>query len=99
MEDKIVMCPYNNEKVMVFDTNIDRVIECIELEYTKTYSNIEIYNDNVILIPDDLNNDICEVNIRNKSYEYKAILCEDKYKKLKYPGIIVDDNDIYFFPR
>ena len=98
MEDKIVMCPYNNEKVMVFDTNIDRVIECIELEYTKTYSNIEIYNDNVILIPDDLNNDICEVNIRNKSYEYKAILCEDKYKKLKYPGIIVDDNDIYFFP-
>lgn len=96
MEDKIVMCPYNNEKVMVFDTNIDRVIECIELEYTKTYSNIEIYNDNVILIPDDLNNDICEVNIRNKSYEYKAILCEDKYKKLKYPGIIVDDNDIYF---
>ena len=21
-----------------------------------------------------------------------------KYKKLKYPGIIVDDNDIYFFP-
>lgn len=98
MEDKIVMCPYNNKKVMVFDTNIDQVIECIELEYTKMYSNIGIYNDNVILIPDDLDNDICEVNIRNKSYKYKAILCEDKYKKLKYPGIIVDDNDIYFFP-
>lgn len=49
------------------------------------------------MIPDDLNNAICEVNIRDKSYKYKAILCEDEYKKLKYPGIIVDDNDIYFF--
>lgn len=96
--DKIVMCPYNNKKMMIFDTNTDQIIECIELEYTKTYSNIGIYNDNVILIPDDLNNGICEVNIRNKSYKYKDILCEDKYKKLKYPGIIVDDNDIYFFP-
>ena len=48
MEDKIVMCPYNNKKVMVFDTNIDQVIECIELEYTKMYSNIGIYNDTAL---------------------------------------------------
>lgn len=96
--DKIVMCPYNNNKMMIFDTNTDQVIKCIELEHTKTYSNIGIYKDCVILIPDDLNNDICEVNIRNKTYEYKTILCAGKYKKIKYPGIIVDDNDIYFFP-
>lgn len=58
----------------------------------RDYQKIAIYN------VDDLNNDICEVNIRNKTYEYKTILCADKYKKLKYPSIIVDDNDIYFFP-
>ena len=96
--DKIVMCPYNNNMMMIFDTNTDQVIKCIELERTKTYSNIGIYNNQVILIPDDLNDDICEVNIRNKTYEYKTILCEDKYKKIKYPSIIVDDNDIFFLP-
>mgnify|MGYP004473211165 CR=1 FL=1 len=97
-KDKIIMCPYNNKKMFIFDTNTDQITECVRLEYVKTYSNIGIYNDTVILIPDDLNNDICEVDLRKKSHKYKTILCRDEYKKLKYPAIIVDDNDIYFFP-
>lgn len=98
IEDKIIMCPYNNRNMIIFDTCMDKVDGNIELKNTKMYSNIGIYNGVAYLIPEYLYNDICIVNLKTQIYEYKAILCENRYKEIKYPCSIVVNNNIYFFP-
>lgn len=98
IEDKIVMCPYNNKRMVIFDTCTDEVSGNIELKHTKTYSNIGIYNGVAYLIPEYLYNDICVVDLKTQMYKYKTILCENRYKEIKYPVSIVDNNNIYFFP-
>lgn len=95
----LVLCPFNNDELILIDVNTDKVERKIKLPKVKAYTNIAIYNDDLYLTPIKIEYGLCKVDMEKNQTEDKDISIKDEFIGLEFEGSIYDNSKVYFFPK
>lgn len=98
-ENKIYICPFNNNKFIIYNTNTDSVEKIIPLREKNAYTNIFFYRKKLYLVPLKISDGLTLLDLNNGLETKKEINCNMEYRNYECLGSIVDGTCVTFFPN
>ena len=98
-ENKIYICPFNNNKFIIYNTDTDSIEKIISLKDKNAYTNIFFYREKLYLVPLKISEGLTLLDWNNDVEEKKEIKCSSDYSDYECLGSVVDETGVMFFPN
>ena len=97
-DDKIYICPFNNNKFIIFNIKTDMVEKIIVLKEQKSYTNLFFYKGKLNLVPLKISDGLTILDVNNGSEIKKKIKCCSEYMDYECLGSAIDETGVTFCP-
>lgn len=98
-DDKIYICPFNNNKFIIYNTKTDDIEKTIELKDKSAYTNLFSYKGKIYLVPLKISKGLTLLDVNNEKEIKKEIKSDSVNIDFECLGSIVDGTQIMFFPN